>query len=103
MSDNAHVNKISSSDEKTNKKKQTKRRLFLKKAKETSKATFLKVYKGLKLDKVPRLGTFRAGLGTGLGTLRDRLGTRLVTLRDRLWTLRARLFKSRTKKEDSNK
>ena len=75
MSHNTHANEISLSDEKTNKQKETKRGLFLKKVKETSKAAFLKVYKRLKLDKIPRPGTLRAGLGTRLGTLRARLGT----------------------------
>jgi hypothetical protein len=59
--------------EKSNKQKQTLRRLFLKQAKKTSKFTFLKRYKLMKIDKITRLRI-----------------------------LRNRLFKNRIKKDESN-
>ena len=48
-------NEISLSREKSNKQKQTQRRFLLKQAKKTSKFTFLKISKRIKLNKIPRL------------------------------------------------
>jgi hypothetical protein len=66
-------NKISLNRENSNKQKQTQKRLFLKQTKKTSKFTFLKRYKLIKIDKIPRLRI-----------------------------LRDRLFKNRVKKDESN-
>lgn len=67
-------NEISLSREKSNKQKQTPKRFFLKRAKKTSKFTFLKRYKLIKIDRIPRLRI-----------------------------LRDRLFKNRVKKDEFNK